>query len=219
MKHVLELDSLYLEYGLHKVLQDVFMKCETGSVVGLLGRNGCGKSSLMKIVFGSLKAYSKCIRIDGVNLLETNINKQEIAFLPQHSIVPSFLKIEEVFKLFQVSIQEFNQAFPDVKWKSTQRVNVLSTGEKRILEIFCILKTTGKFAVLDEPFSYLSPIANERLIALLNQVKLEKGIIITDHAYRYVLEASDQQYLLRNGKTYLIKDLNQLIEFEYLLNI
>ena len=52
--NVLEFDSLYLEFGPKRVLSSIYMKCETGKITALLGRNGSGKSCLMKIVFGAL---------------------------------------------------------------------------------------------------------------------------------------------------------------------
>jgi lipopolysaccharide export system ATP-binding protein len=89
VKNMLEFDSLYLEFGHHRVLQDVYVKCETGEVVGIIGRNGSGKSCLMKIVFGSMKAYMQSVRINGEYVTGSNIRKGLINYLPQESFYSS----------------------------------------------------------------------------------------------------------------------------------
>ena len=93
MIHTLEFDSLYLEFDLRKVLSSVYMKCETGNVVGLLGRNGSGKSCLMKIVFGSMRAEHKSIRIDGRYYPGNTPKKTLITYLPQDHFIPTFLTL------------------------------------------------------------------------------------------------------------------------------
>ena len=68
MKHTFEADSVQLEFGSKKILSDVYLKCETGQVTGILGRNGEGKSCLMNIIYGSLKPQNKSIRFNNVFL-------------------------------------------------------------------------------------------------------------------------------------------------------
>lgn len=64
MINTLEADSILLEYGLRKILSDVYIKCETKKITGLLGRNGEGKTSLMNIIYGSLKPENQFVQIN-----------------------------------------------------------------------------------------------------------------------------------------------------------
>lgn len=216
MNHLLELDGIQLEYLLYSVLQDIYMKCETGSIVGLLGRNGSGKSSLLQIIFGTIKPYMKSIRIDERNILETNIRKRFISYLPQRAMLPAYLNVSEVLSVFRLNEREWLNAFPEMEALMKSKVAQLSGGEKRILEIFCILKQESMFVLLDEPFSYLSPVYNERIIQLLHETKKTKGILITDHSYRYLLEVCDRFYLLQNGKTFPLNDKEDVYKTGYL---
>jgi ABC-type sugar transport system ATPase subunit len=68
MTHCLEADSIQLEFNGRRILSDIYLKCETGRITGLLGRNGEGKSCLMQIIYGTL-ACEKSVRIDGVSAL------------------------------------------------------------------------------------------------------------------------------------------------------
>jgi ABC-type multidrug transport system ATPase subunit len=216
LKNVLEFDSLFLEFGLHRVLQDVYVKCEQGEVIGLLGRNGSGKSCLMKIVFGSLKAYQQSVRINGDYLLNTNIKKGLIHYLPQESFIPPFLTIQTVLYHYQLSIDDFLEAFPGFAEKLDTKIEALAGGEIRLLEIFVILNCKGLFCILDEPFSNLMPLHIEKVIQLIHAAKAKKGIILTDHLYQYLLKISDRVYLLNNGKTFAIDNQDKLVQFGYL---
>lgn len=214
--NVLEFDSLYLEFGLQKVLQDVYVKCTQGEVVGLLGRNGSGKSCLMKIVFGSRQAYIQSVRINGEYVLGTNIRKGYINYLPQESFIPPFLTVQNVLEQYDVSIAGFCSFVPELSEALSRKVSELSTGEARLLEIYIILMRPSLFSILDEPFSGLMPIHIDRVIGLINSAKASKGIILTDHQYRYLLQVSNRGYLLHQGKTFPIQHRDELLRFGYL---
>jgi ABC-type multidrug transport system ATPase subunit len=187
------------------------MKCEVGEVVGLLGRNGCGKSSLMKVVFGSLKGSHQSIRIDGKQLPPNHFNKRLIGYLPQESLIPPFISIRKTFRLFDVNEEEIIVEFPETRNFLELKPNQLSGGYQRIIEAFLILKSKGLFCILDEPFSGLMPVHVEKLKQMITAEKEKKGIIITDHLYRHVLSITDRLYLLANGKTYLATSEEDLI--------
>jgi ABC-type lipopolysaccharide export system ATPase subunit len=91
----------------------------------------------------------------------------------------------------------------------------LSGGEKRIIETYLILKSQSKFVLLDEPFSHIAPIYINTIIELIQEEKHEKGIIITDHMYKYVTEISDDLYLLKDGWNKKVKNLSELEFYKY----
>ena len=215
MKHVLEFDSLELWYQTRSILSSVYMKCEVGEIVGVLGRNGSGKSSLMKIVFGSLKGSHQSIRIDGKQLPANHLNRRLIGYLPQESLIPSFISIRKTFRLFGISEEEIIVEFPEIKDFLELKPTQLSGGYQRIIEAILILKSKGLFCILDEPFSGLMPVHVEKLKQIITLEKAKKGIIVTDHMYRHVLSITDRLYLLANGKTYLVKSEEDLIARGY----
>jgi len=213
MKDVLELDGIYLEYDLAKILTGIHVKCETGQIIGLLGRNGSGKSSLMRIVFGSLEAQSKSIRINEVSQLKSF--NRNISYLPQEALIPSFISIQKALKLFNIDPQCILDVFPEARESIRLKPNEISGGMRKIIEVMLILNTNSKFALLDEPFSGIMPVHIETLKDYMWSKKNEKGIIITDHLYRHVMELSDTLYVLANGKNYIVNDEQQLITRGY----
>ena len=84
----LEVDSVYLEFGDRRILSDIYMLFETGKITGILGRNGAGKSCLLKIIFGSLKAQYSNVRYNGETLFSAYRYDDKIKYLPQFNIFP-----------------------------------------------------------------------------------------------------------------------------------
>jgi ABC-type multidrug transport system ATPase subunit len=205
-----------LRFGFHQVLSSVHVACETGQLVGLLGRNGAGKSCLMRIAFGSMKAESKSVRWNGAHLSGNYINKQIIGYLPQGDLLPDFITFEQALNLYNIEFEEILHVFRDSKDLLKRRANEVSGGQRRFFEVLLILFARHPFCFLDEPFSGLMPIHIERLSEIIQESKLKKGILISDHLHRQVRSIAEKLYVLANGKTYLIKSNEQLIELGYL---
>src|SRR5437588_5070750 len=133
MCNLLEIDSVIKTYADNRVLTDIYLKCQTGDIIGLLGRNGTGKSTLLKILFGSEQGQTKFIRIDGkVHINRTYQTKGEIAYLPQDSFLPHQLTVIKAIELFLgkegVSFFEQDEIIGKV---INNKINDLSGGELR----------------------------------------------------------------------------------------
>lgn len=215
----LEFDGITLQFGFHQVLASVHGACETGQLVGLLGRNGTGKSCLMRIVFGSMKAESKSVRWNGSHLSDNYMNKQIIGYLPQGNLLPDFITFEQALNLYEIELEMIVYVFPDVKDFLKRKAHEVSGGQRRFFEVLLILFAKHPFCFLDEPFSGLMPIHIERLSEIIQEVKLRKGILISDHLHRQVRSIADKLYVLTKGMTYLIKSNEQLIELGYLTEL
>ena len=109
-KHILEIDSAELAFGGRSILSGVYLLAETGCVTAVLGRNGCGKSCLMKILSGALKAGFCSMRIDGK--WHGRFTEKEVRYLPQHAFIPGWLRLERVLRDFGLSREELERWFP-----------------------------------------------------------------------------------------------------------
>jgi ABC-type multidrug transport system ATPase subunit len=212
----LEFDSLYLAFGTHRILSSIYVKCTTGQVVGLLGRNGSGKSCLMQIVFGNLSAESKSVRYNGTSLMGNYMSKKTIAYLPQFDLLPSFITFEQALKFYSVDKNKIEAGFPELLEILKRKSSEVSGGQQRLFEVLLILYSQHPFCLLDEPFSGLMPVTIDRLKELILEERKNKGIIITDHLHRQIRTIADELYVLTNGTTYQIKNDEQLIEYGYL---
>ena len=216
MTDKLEVDSVILTYKSRVVLQDVYLKSEVGKVTGILGRHGCGKSSLLKIIYGDILIKDKSVRLNGKTLVGSHRSTENFRYLPQDNFIPKSLKLKRVFEDFNLNFSEFTTLFPTYKNSYNKKVEYLSGGQTRLIELYIILKSTTKFCLLDEPFSHIMPKDISMIQKLIQQEKMNKGIIITDHMYKIVLELSDNLYVINNGKTHLINDVKELESLGYL---
>jgi lipopolysaccharide export system ATP-binding protein len=213
----LEIDSVIKNYGDNRVLTDIYLKCQTGDIIGLMGRNGTGKSTLLKILFGSEAATNKFIRIDGKVYDKTYQTKGEVVYLPQDSFLLSHLSVRKTIGFFlgKQNIPLF-EADDIVGRLLNNKVSDISGGELRYLEIMLLLNTPSKFVLLDEPFNGISPVVVDILKEKIKIHAQSKGIILTDHDYRNVLDVANRCCLLYQGGIKPISNLDDLAHWGYL---
>ncbi len=213
---ILEIDNVELYFKNKTILNGIYLKAETGKVTGILGSNGCGKSCLLQIIFGSLKPKYKLIRIDNSPILKPLFQTNLVKYLPQHVLIPKNLSLKHIFKLYDVEWQEFITIFEEFKLCEPFKSKQLSGGQVRLVETYIVLKSPSKIILLDEPFSHLAPLHIEKISTIIDEEKVNKAIIITDHFYNNIIESSDNIYLLKNGATKLIDNLLELEDYKYL---
>ena len=215
MTHTLEADSIELEIGHRRILTDIYLKCETNSITGLLGRNGQGKTCLMNIVYGSMRASSKSVRFDNISIYEAFKRADLLTYLPQFNFIPSNVSINKVLFDFNIQFNEFENYFPEFRNLGKTKMKKLSGGQRRLIEVYVIIKSKTQFSMLDEPFSHIMPMQVEKIKRLLNIEKVNKGFLITDHLYQQFIDICDNIYVLTDGKTHLIKTIGDIERLGY----
>ncbi len=216
MSDQLEADSIRKEFGNKQVLTDIAIKCQPGDIIGLLGRNGSGKSTLLKILFGTLHTDYKFIRINDSVIDQPFKSKNTISYLSQDNFLPAELTVKQVVDVYGGFIHNGGILDDDVlsKVKET-KIRNLSGGESRYLEVKLLLNLDTKFVLLDEPFNGISPLHVDLIKQMIKDKSSKKGIILTDHDYRNVLDVANKNYLLFDGGLRKINSKQDLIEWGY----
>ena len=215
----LQVKHIDKSFGKKIVLKDVSITCKKGEITGIFGRNGTGKSSLMKIIFGTLKHDNGKIEIDQKSYYQNEIiPNQEISYLPQDTFLPKNIKVRNIIPFFfQDGSDQDNIFYSKGVGNFTQRkIKELSLGQLRYLEILLIGHLNHSYMLLDEPFSMIEPIYKDFIKEFLLKLRDQKGIILTDHYYSDVLEITDKNYLIKDGSILKIENKNDLIKREYL---
>lgn len=189
-----------MEYGERRILSDVYLICRTGEVTGIMGRNGEGKTTLMEIIYGTRAAQSSSVRFDGVSVFHPYKRKDRIRYLPQFHFIPAGLRLRRIFSDFGLDAREFVQHFPEYEMYMKSPLKILSGGQRRLVEVYVLLKAEAHFLLLDEPFSQLMPLHIEKVKTIIREEKKKKGIVITDHLYRQVIDVCDEIYTLGGGR-------------------
>ncbi|MGB0788984.1 MAG: ATP-binding cassette domain-containing protein, partial [Marinirhabdus sp.] len=173
----------------------------------------------LKILFGTLKADTLVLKIDGkqVNPRHNMVN-QHISYLPQHPFLPKRLRVRDIVPIMHPGEEQQDAIFydPHIAAIATKNVWELSLGESKYLGVTLLGHLPHPFMLLDEPFSMLEPQLVHTMKQFLNKVKKRKGIIITDHYYRDVLDIADTNFVIKDGISHSVETENELKEFDYL---
>ena len=172
---------------------------------------------MLKILFGTLPAESKFIRIDG-KLYDTPYKERDVlSFLPQNGFLPKDLLVEKAVELYlgKKSVETFLNDNILMKLRKN-KVASIADGELRYLEIKLLLGLDSKFVLIDEPFSGVSPILIVTIKELIVEASKEKGIILTDHDYGNVLDVSNRYCLIFDGGIKQISDKDELVKWGYI---
>lgn len=212
----LEVDSVLKSFGDLVVLSDVYLRCCRGDIIGLFGRNGTGKSTLLKIIFGTMKGDRSFVRIDGKVQKRAAYLSGQLAYLPQHAFLPPKIKIGDLLDLYLPS--ELHKPFladPFLFKIRNGWSHELSGGEQRYLEIKLILYSPVPYVMLDEPFNGLSPVAAEAVRYHIRHCSHEKGILLTDHNFREVHRVVNRILFLDQCYLKEVVDPRELIPYGY----
>jgi len=211
----LTVEHIQKSYGGRRVVDDVSFHVDAGEVVGLLGRNGAGKTTSFDMVLGLVKPEKGRIRLDNRELSQLPIHvrcRYGIGYLPQEASVFRKLSVSDNIRLIlelrgmarrqqKEAIHSLLAQFGLEHLEHVLAVQ-LSGGERRRLEIARCLATEPKFILLDEPFTGIDPISISDIQGLIRRLRDEwgLGVLLTDHNPRATLRITDRAYLIDQGK-------------------
>lgn len=215
---IFELDNVELSYNGKKILYGVYLKAETGKISGILGSNGCGKTSALRMFFGNLNGNNKLVRIDNKGTLKPLYTVANVKYLPQTDFLPSNLRLTKLFQIYKVSWNDFLEKLPSFSIYEKGTMKELSGGEKRMIAIWLSIKSKAQLVLLDEPFTHLTPVYTSIIKKELILEKSNKAIVLTDHLYKDLLEITDDLYFIKDGCSRPVKDPASLKDLGYIKN-
>jgi ABC-type multidrug transport system ATPase subunit len=217
--NTLQIENLNKSYGKKSILNKFSLSCHTGEIIGIFGKNGTGKSTLLKCIFGTVRSDAVNIQINKENITPCKIiTDRRIGYLPQDSFLPKEKKVRDIIPLMYPEGELQDKIFyaPNVYKIENRKAGQLSLGELRYIELLLLAHLDHQFLMLDEPFSMLQPLHKDWIKELLLSLREKKGIIITDHYYEDVLQVTDRNLLIKNGKPIKINTRKDLKDHGYL---
>lgn len=220
----LEAKNLVKSYGRRVVVNNVDIRIRSGEIIGLLGRNGAGKTTIFQMIVGLVKPDSGHIILDGTEISQAPTNKRAmtgLTYLPQENSV--FLKasvennLRLALELQPYSKEEREKIIRDLLEEfgllslAGQPAHSLSGGERRRLEICRALVLKPKFLLLDEPFTGIDPLTILELQKILVRLKNKDiGILLSDHNVRDTFKIAGRATIIDEGEI-LIEDIPERI--------
>jgi len=205
---VLEVDEIDTFYGESQILWKASLKVGPGQIVALLGRNGMGKTTLVRSIMGLTPPRNGCIRFEGKDItrLPTHrIARSGLALVPQGRHIFRSLNVREnvVFGMRGKGFSEeaIYSYFPILKRRAAHRGNQLSGGEQQMLAIARALLSNPKLILMDEPSEGLAPIIIQTIGDIILKIKEEGlSILLVEQNLPLALRVSDYVYIMHNGK-------------------
>ena len=201
---VLEIRELTKSYKKNTpVLNGLTLSIPEGKIVGLLGPNGCGKSTLIKLVSGLLQPDSGEIFVDGKEIGEES--KAVISYLPERTYFNSWMRVEQLIEYFTEFYNDFDPRrayglLSDLKIDPKAKLKALSKGTKEKVQLILVMSRNAKLYLLDEPIAGVDPAAREYILStIVSNYNPEASIIITTHLITDVEQVLDDFVFLGFG--------------------
>lgn len=202
--NILECKNLTKAYQKGRpVLQNLNIEIPAGRIVGLLGPNGCGKSTLIKLISGLLQPNSGEILVDGNPVGEKS--KALVSYLPERTYFSSGMKVHELVTYFAEFYSDFNserayKLLSDLGIDVKANLKTLSKGTKEKVQLILVMSRDAKLYLLDEPIAGVDPAAREYILStIVSNYNPEASIIITTHLITDVEQVLDDFFFMGFG--------------------
>lgn len=202
--NILECKNLSKAYKKNvPVLQNFNLEIPAGRIIGLLGPNGCGKSTLIKLIAGLLQPNSGEITVAGYPIGEQS--KAFISYLPERTYFSSGMRVDGLVKYFEEFYADFDserayKLLADLNINPKARLKTLSKGTKEKVQLILVMSRDAKLYLLDEPIAGVDPAAREYILStIVSNYNPEASIIITTHLITDVEQVLDDFVFLSFG--------------------
>jgi len=214
----LELRNIEKSFGEKRVLQNVSIKAHSGTAFGLLGRNGAGKTTSIRILMNVFPADTGEVLLDGEPL---DYNKIGFGYLPEErGLYPKKKIIDQLVYFAQLKGMKRAEAVKSVDfWLErlgmseyrNKRLDTLSKGNQQKIQLITAIAHDPDIIILDEPFSGLDPV-NAMLLKDVVMGEIEKGkiVLFSSHQMNYIEEFCDSIAILNGGKVVLTGELREI---------
>lgn len=200
---LLQCNVLSKYYGKHKALSDITLTLESGQIVGLLGPNGSGKTTFIKILNGLLTPTSGEILING--LKPSAATKAMVSYLPDRNFIDVKMTAEKIIDLFSSFYKDFdsNRAYKmlvDLNIDPFVPLKTFSKGTKEKVQLILVMSRNAQLYVLDEPIGGVDPAARDYIInTILNNYNPDSTVIISTHLISEVENILDRVIFIKEG--------------------
>lgn len=214
---MIEIKNLKKSFDTKIVLSDLCSNIPDNAIYGLIGANGTGKSTLLRLINSIYKPDEGTILIDGVSSYDNEEVKKEMVFVPDDLFFYPGYSLYDTAKFYQAMYPKFNLEFVfdtarKLKLDFNKSINTFSKGMRRQCAIICALATNAKYIFFDETFDGIDPVVRQYFKKLIakQMTKQDTTIIMTSHNLRELEDICDNLGLISEHKILFESDVNSL---------
>jgi ABC-2 type transport system ATP-binding protein len=216
-------DKICKAYAGFEALKDVSFEINEGDIVGFLGKNGAGKTSLMRILTSFLPATSGKVIIDGQDLAKHSLAiRQKIGYLPEtpplynNMTVQSYLKFAAEIKDVAVKQRrrQLHKVLQECQLETVKNkaIHTLSKGYKQRVGIAQAIIHEPKILILDEPTSGLDPIQIQQVRTLIKNQQAQRTVLVSTHTLYEIESIAERVLIIKAGKIIVDDTLSTLLQ-------
>lgn len=201
------LDHVTKNYGQAVALMDVSLNIQPGRIIGLLGPNGSGKTTIIKLINGLLQPSLGNIYIHGQ--LPSPASKKVVSYLPDTTYLNENMKIVDAIRYFQDFYADFNvqrayQLLNDLHLLPNQKLNSLSKGNKEKVQLILVMSREAELYVLDEPIGGVDPAARDYILrTIIQNRRPNSSVLISTHLIADIEQVLDEAIFINQGRILL----------------
>ena len=214
MSELLRCVELTKRYGQTVALNNVSFTLESGKIVGLLGPNGSGKTTFIKIINGLLTPTTGEVYIDGEK--PGPATKAKVAYLPDNIYLNTWMTVEQIVSYFADFYADFSserayEMLGRLGISPKQKLKTLSKGNKEKVCLILVMSRQAKLYVLDEPIAGVDPAARDYVIStIINNYNPEATVLISTHLISDIEQILDEVLFLQSGNLLLKKSVEDI---------
>lgn len=217
---LLECKHLYKEFDNKQILKDINLKIPRGKIIGLLGKNGTGKSTLIKLINDLLTPTSGEILINGE---KPGVKSKEIiSYLPERTYLDKEMTIKQVIKYFEEFYKNFDtqkaiKLLKDLNLDINTKISKMSKGMQEKLQLILVMSRNAELYVLDEPLGGVDPATRDYILdTILSNFSEGASVIISTHLISDIERILDEVIFIDNGEIILTSSADELRKKEKL---
>ncbi|MCH5266239.1 MAG: ABC transporter ATP-binding protein [Lachnospiraceae bacterium] len=215
---LLEANNLSKAFGAAKALDSINLTLECGKIIGLLGPNGSGKTTFLKIINGLLVPTAGTIKIGGEE--PGILTKQHISYLPDTTFFPKWMKVTNLFDYFQDFYLDFDRAkaremLQRLDIPESMRLKHMSKGTLEKVQLVLTMSRDANLYCLDEPIGGVDPATRDYILqTIINNYSEEASVLISTHLIADVENVLDDVIFLQQGQIRLHSSVDSIREKE-----
>lgn len=211
---LLEIKDLYKNYGEKQVLNNITLTVPRGKIIGLLGKNGTGKTTLIKLINGLLTLTEGEIIFEGEKIGPQS--KLNIAYLPERTYLDKSMTINETLKFFKEFYSNFDidkakDLLKKLDLDENQKIIKMSKGMQEKVQLVLVMSRKADLYILDEPLGGVDPATRDYILdTILTNFNEGASIIISTHLISDIERILDEVIFIDKGEIKLISDADEL---------